>query len=94
MEKFKIDFRKIDLLGLKSLGILTQDIDSLFITENSEFHEFKNFSYIIGYVNQRMFIKAAYNVSINPNFDIEIIQAAIPNEEDIKRYWCNRKIKP
>ena len=93
MENFKIDFRKINLLELKNIGILTQDIDALFVTENLEIHEFKKFSYAIGYVKQTKFIKAAYNVSKNANFDIELLLAEIPNEEDIKRYWCNRKNK-
>ena len=53
----------------------------------------KKFSYAIGYVKQTKFIKAAYNVSKNANFDIELLLAEIPNEEDNKRYWCNRKNK-
>lgn len=85
--KFRIDFRKINLLELKVFGILTQHVDDLFVTENSEIHRFGNFSYIIRYVQQTRFIYAAYNVSKNVNFDIELLQAGVPNEEDIKRYW-------
>jgi hypothetical protein len=91
VEKFKIDFRRINLLELKNVGILTQDIDDLFVIENSEFLEFVNFSYVIGYVKQTKFIHAAYNVSESATFDIELLQVGISHEEDIKRYWCNRK---
>lgn len=93
MEKFNIDFRRINLIELKNAGILTQEIDELFTTGNSEILEFRTFSYAIGYVRQTKFVHVAYDVSKSDKFDIEILQAGIPNEEDIKRYWCNRKRK-
>ncbi len=93
MEKLKIDFRNLSLLELKAAGILPRDLDDLFIIENSEIHSFGDFLYAIGYIKQTRFIYAAYNVSKNVNFDIELLQAGIPNEEDIKRYWCRGKGK-
>lgn len=91
MERFRIDFRRVNLLELKSLGIFTPNIEELFVTQNAEILVFRDFSYAIGYVKQSMFIHAVYEVSKNDNFDIELLQAAIPNEEDIRRYWCKGK---
>ena len=93
MERFRIDFRRINLLELKNMEILTPDIEELFVTQNSEILVFRDFSYAIGYVKQSKFIHAAYEVSENDNFDIELLQAGIPNEEDIRRYWCKQKNK-
>lgn len=90
MKHFKIDFGNLNLLELKALGILPQDIQNLLTTDNTAFHNADGFSYAIGYM-QGMFIHFAYSISKNVNFDIELLQAGIPNEEDIKRYWCQRK---
>lgn len=88
---FRLDFSRLDRLELKALGILPQDLSTLFITENTEFHERSEFSYAIGYINQTRFIHAAYLVSKSDNFDLELLQVGVPDEEDIKAYWCKRK---
>lgn len=93
MPQFSIDFRNLDLVELKSLGILSQDIIDVFLTENSEIFDFIDFKYVIGYVNQTKFIHVAYTLSKNVNFDIELLQVGLANEEDIRKYWCNRKNK-
>lgn len=88
MENLKIDFRSLDLLSLKAIGILPQDLGDLFIAENSRFHRFKESLYVIGYINQIKFIYTVFKVSESVNFDVELLRSGIPNEEDIKRYWC------
>lgn len=93
MKEFNIDFRNVNLLELKRVGILSQEIKQLFLTENSNFSVINGVQYVIGYVNQTKFIHVGYTLSKNVNFDIELIDVGIPNEKHIRKYWCSRKNK-
>lgn len=88
MNSFNIDFRYVNLLALKNRGILVKEIRKTFETENSTYHRFPDFLYVIGYIDNVKFLHIAYRISKSINFDIEVLQVGIPNEEDIKKYWC------
>lgn len=100
MNEFRLDLRSIDLLEEKQNGILQQDIKMILGIENTEFHRFppiefpnlpKEAEYAIGYINRVKFLHIAYRISKSVNFDIEILQVGIPDEEEITKYWCRRK---
>ncbi|GEM_PF-3025032 len=91
MPKFQIDYRKIDLIAQKRLnGIVMADIIELFSSDrsilvgSSDMKEVLN----IGYVNGRKFIYAIFIFSKNHTFDVELLDVGIPNEKQIRAYWC------
>ncbi len=88
MNSFNIDFRSVNLLELRNRGILVKEIRKIFETENSKYHRFTDFLYVIGYLDKVKFLHIAYVISKSITFDIEVLQVGIPNEEDIKKYWC------
>ncbi|MEQ9302199.1 MAG: hypothetical protein RIF33_26700 [Cyclobacteriaceae bacterium] len=90
MDEFLLDFVGIDRLKMKDLGIAPSQVANVLLLGNTCVHEFKNpeHMYAIGYFDGIKFLHIAYRISKKIKFDLEILQVGIPNEEDIKRYWC------
>lgn len=88
---FRLDFSKIDLLELRAINISTNEAKSIFLNENSVVKEYKNFTLLLGFSNKRKFIRVAFQISKNSNFDIEVLQIDLPYEEDVKEYWCSKR---
>ncbi len=88
---FKIDFSGIDLVALRDLNVGATEIESVVVNTNSFFQDWGHSFFLLGFSSKRKFIKIAYRVAKNPNFDIEILQVDLPNESDIENYWCQRE---
>ena len=91
MNKFHLDFSKIDLVALKKLGITRGGIENVFAFENDNSNHFgyANFIYVIAFTSDRNIIHIAYRISKSVTFDIELLQVDLPEDEnDIKKYWC------
>ncbi len=88
---FRLDFAKIDLLELRTINISTNEVKSIFLNENSVVKEYTNFTFLLGFSNKRKFIRVAFQISKNSNFDIEVLQIDLPYEEDVKEYWCAKR---
>jgi hypothetical protein len=88
---FRLDFAKIDLLELRTINISTNEVKSIFLNENSIVKEYTNFTFLLGFSSERKFIRVAFQISKNSNFDIEVLQIDLPYEEDVKEYWCAKR---
>ena len=88
---FRLDFSKIDLLELRTINISMNEVKSIFLNENSVVKEYTNFTFLLGFSNKRKFIRVAFQISKNSNFDIEVLQIDLPYEEDVKEYWCAKR---
>lgn len=90
---YNIDFSLIDLIELRRLNISTSEVRSVFSNDNSFYKDFGDFVFLLGFSDKRKFIKIAYGVSKNLNFEIEVFQNDLPYEEDIKTFWCPIEIR-
>ena len=88
MDDYIFDFSLLDRMELRSQNIAFEEISSVFNSKTSKIHPQIDFEYLIGYSGHKKFLHIAYRVHENPKFDIEILQAELPNEEDVKEYWC------
>ncbi len=88
MEDFIFDYSSLNRIALRKENVSLDEISSVFLSDNSIIHPQKGFDYMIGFSNRKKFIHIAYRVAKNHKFDIEILQAELPNEEDVKEYWC------
>ena len=86
--EFRIDFSEIDFIALKSSGIKLSEVHSILNNQNSYFEPNDGYNLVIGFSSHKKFIKMAYRVSRNVNFEIEALQIGLPNEEDIGENWC------
>ncbi len=87
--EFNIDFSRINLLELRELHISLEEVKSVFGNPNSFAKEFPEFMLMLGFSSKRKFIKIAYRISKNVNFEVEALQKDLPYEEDIKGLWCS-----
>ena len=88
---FRIDFSEIDLVGFRQWHISVREIESVVVDPNSFHGTLSSASFILGFSDKRKFIKVAYRVAKSSNFDIEILQVELPNENDIQDYWCKKR---
>ncbi len=75
---------------MRRKGITRKGIESVFDYDNHGARHFvyEDFMYVIAYSKDRKIIHVAYRRSKSIKFDIELLQVELPDEEDIKKYWC------
>jgi hypothetical protein len=88
--EFNIDFSLIDRLALREMNISMDEAQSVFSNQNSFHKEYENFIFLLGFSNKRKFIKIAYQIAKNVNFEVEVLEIDLPYEEDIAKFWCNQ----
>jgi len=83
------DFSQIDLVELKQFFINRSEVISVFNNPFSKLEPFRGFLYLIGFSERKKIIQIAFNISKNINFEIELLQIDLPDEKDIKKYYCS-----
>jgi predicted KAP-like P-loop ATPase len=89
--EFRIDFSGIDFIYLSRLDIKFDEVYSILNNEGSYFEPKDDFVLVLGFSSRKKFIKMAFRISGNANFEIEALQIELPDEEDIRESWCGRK---
>jgi hypothetical protein len=86
--EFNIDFSNVSLLAMRDLHISVEEVKSVFANPNSIVKGYPDYNFLLGFSNKRKFVKIAYRISKNSNFEVDALQIDLPYEEDIKEYWC------
>ena len=86
--EFRIDFSGIDFIALRALGIKLDEVYNILNSETSYFEPKDDYALVMGFSSHKKFVKMAFRISRNANFEIEALQIGLPNEEDIRENWC------